>query len=159
MTLLGSANSTLDGESGSSTTSGTTLAEGMEAPVSKMPDSIEAHCQASLKSAKDRDRGPYTASASEKSLNEASGKTGSEKKFYHNVSSGTDFAAQPFCVAEYVEHRTCRRAVTVWTLSRQSRLERVFKQTDSGTQTGSPDPESSENIGGATCANHRQSGG
>ena len=30
-----------------------TLAEGTEAPVPKMPDSIEAHCQASLKSAKD----------------------------------------------------------------------------------------------------------
>ena len=33
--------------------SGTALAEGTEAPVPKMPDSIEAHCQASLKSAKD----------------------------------------------------------------------------------------------------------
>ena len=83
--------------------SGTTLAESMEALVSKMPDSIEAHCQASLKSAKNPDGEPYPAFASEKSWNEASGKTGSEKKFYHNVSSGADFAAQPFCVAEYVE--------------------------------------------------------
>ena len=82
--------------------SGTTLAEDMEARVSKMPDSIEAHCQASLKSVKDPDGGPYSAFASDKSWNEASGKTGSEKKFYHNVSSGADFAAQPFCVAEYV---------------------------------------------------------
>ena len=83
--------------------SGTASVEDMEAPVSKMPDSIEAHCQASLKSAKDPDGEPYPAFASEKSWNEASGKTGSEKKFYHNVSSGADFAAQPFCVAEYVE--------------------------------------------------------
>ena len=60
-----------------------------------MPDSREAHCQASLKSAKDPDRRPYPAFASDKSRNEASGKTGSEKKFYHNVSSGADFAAQP----------------------------------------------------------------
>ena len=47
--------------------SGTTLAEGMEAPVSKMPDSIEAHCQPSLKSAMDPDGEPYPAFASEKS--------------------------------------------------------------------------------------------
>ena len=33
--------------------SGTALAEDTKAPVPKMPDSIEAHCQASLKSAKD----------------------------------------------------------------------------------------------------------
>ena len=33
--------------------SGTALAEDVEAPVLKMPDSVEAHCQASLKSAKD----------------------------------------------------------------------------------------------------------
>ena len=58
--------------------SGSTLAEDMEAPVSKMPDSIEAHCQASLKSAKDPDRGLYTAFASDKSWNEASDKTGSD---------------------------------------------------------------------------------
>ena len=75
--------------------SGTALAEDPEAPVSKMPDSSEAHDQASLKSAKDRDGEPYPAFASEKSRTEASGKTGSEKKFYHNVSSGADFAAQP----------------------------------------------------------------
>ena len=79
--------------------SGTTLAEGIEALVWKMPDSIEAHCQ----SAKDPDGGPYSAFASDKSWSEASGEIGSEKKSYHNVSSGADFAAQPFCVAEYVE--------------------------------------------------------
>ena len=73
--------------------SGTALAEGTEAPVPKMPDSIEAHCQASLKSAKDPDGEPYPAFASEKSWSEASGEKGSEKKFYHNVSSGADFAA------------------------------------------------------------------
>ena len=33
--------------------SGTAFAEDVEAPVLKMPDSVEAHCQASLKSAKD----------------------------------------------------------------------------------------------------------
>ena len=59
--------------------SGTTLAEGMEALVSKMPDSIETHCQGSLKTAKDPDGEPYTVFARDKSWNEASGETGSEK--------------------------------------------------------------------------------
>ena len=56
--------------------SGTALVEGMETPVSKMPDSIEAHCQASLKSAKNPDGEPYPAFASEKSWSEASGEIG-----------------------------------------------------------------------------------
>ena len=74
--------------------SGTALAEGMGVPVSKMPGSIEVLCQASLKTAKDPDRGPYPAYPSGKSWCEACGKTGSGKKFYHNVMSGGDFAAQ-----------------------------------------------------------------
>ena len=73
--------------------SGTALTEDMRVPVSKTPDSIEAHCQASLKSAKDPDGEPYPAFTSEKSWSKASGEIGSEKKFYHNVSSGADFAA------------------------------------------------------------------
>ena len=75
----------------------------MGVPVSKMPGSIEALCQASLKTAKDPDGGPYPVYPSGKSWDEASGNTGSGKKFYHNVMSGADFAAQPYCVAEYVE--------------------------------------------------------
>ena len=103
MTLLSSASSTLDVESGSSTSLVQHLSEVWESPVSKMTDSIEAQYQASLKSAKDPDGEPYPAFASKKSWNEVSGKTGSGKKFYHNVISGADFAAQPSCVAEYVE--------------------------------------------------------
>ena len=103
--------------------SGTALAEDMRVPVLKTPDSIEAHCQVSLKSAKDPDGEPYPAFASEKSWSQASGEIGSEKKFYHNVSSGADFA-------KTVGHRQVP-----------------------------PDPESSENSGGATCAIHRQIGG
>ena len=72
--------------------SGTALVEDMEGPVSKTPDSIEAHDQASLKLAKDPDGGPYPAFASDKLWSEASGEIGSEKKFYHNVSSGADLA-------------------------------------------------------------------
>ena len=55
--------------------SGTALAEGTEAPVPKMPDSIEAHYQASLKTARNPNGEPYPASASEKPWNVASGKT------------------------------------------------------------------------------------
>ena len=73
--------------------SGAALAEGVGVTVSKMLDSIEAHCRASLKTAKDRDGGPYTVYPSGKSWNETSAKTGSEKKFYHNVISGAVSAA------------------------------------------------------------------
>ena len=41
--------------------SGAALAEDMGVPISKMQDSVEAHCQASLKTAEDTDRGPYPA--------------------------------------------------------------------------------------------------
>ena len=53
------------------------------------------HQQASLKAAADPDGGPYPPYPSEKSWDEASRKTGSGKKFCHNVISGADFAAQP----------------------------------------------------------------
>merc|ERR1712136_677436 len=79
--------------------SGAALALDMGVPVSKMEESIEAHYQASLKTAKDPDGGPYPAYPSGKSWDEASGKTGSGKKFYHNVISGAEFAAQPYYVA------------------------------------------------------------
>ena len=55
--------------------SGTALAEDMGVPVSKTPDSIEAHYQASLKTARNPNGEPYPAFMSDKSLDEASGKT------------------------------------------------------------------------------------
>ena len=61
--------------------SGAALAQDMGVPVSKMEESIEAHYQASLKAAADPDGGPYQAYPSRKSYDEASGKTGSGKKF------------------------------------------------------------------------------
>ena len=66
---------------------GTASVEDIEAPVSKMLDSIEAHCQTSLKSAKDPDGEPYPAFTSDKSWDEASGKTGSEKNSWHTDRS------------------------------------------------------------------------
>ena len=51
-----------------------------------MLGSIEALCQASFKTAKDPDGGPYPAYPSGKLWDEASDKTSSGKKFYHNVT-------------------------------------------------------------------------
>ena len=65
--------------------SGTALAEDMEAPVSKMLDSSEAHYQASLKTARNPNGEPYPVFTSDKSWDEASDKIGSEKKFYHKT--------------------------------------------------------------------------
>ena len=79
--------------------SGAALDQDKRVPVSKMEESSEAHYQASLKTAEDPDGGPYTAYLSGKSWGETSGKTGSGKKFDHNVISGADFAAQPYYVA------------------------------------------------------------
>ena len=55
--------------------SGTTLAEDAEAPVSQMPDSSEAQYQASLKTTKNPNGEPYPAFTSDKSWDEAPGKT------------------------------------------------------------------------------------
>ena len=75
--------------------SGAALAQEVGVPVSKMEESMEA----SLKTAKNRDGGPYSAYPSGKSWDEASSKAGSGKKFYNNVISGADFAAQLYSVA------------------------------------------------------------
>ena len=84
--------------------SGAALSQDMGVPVSKMEDSIEAHYQASLKT--DPDGGPYPASPSGKLWDEASGKTGSGEKFYHNVISGADFTAQPYFVTPVIYCRS-----------------------------------------------------
>ena len=110
--------------------SDTASVEDMEAPVLKMPDSIEAHYQASLKTTGNPNGEPYPAFAGDKSWSEASGEIASEKKFYHNVSSGADFAVQPFSVAEYVEAHTRGH---VWT-----RRSSSDHRNGSGTQTGPP---------------------
>ena len=55
--------------------SDTALAEDMGVPVSKTPDLIEAHHQASLKTARNPNGEPYPAFTSDKSWDEASGKT------------------------------------------------------------------------------------
>merc|ERR1719487_1760046 len=59
----------------------------------------EEHFKASEKTAKDPDGGPWPAYPSGKSWDEASGKTGSGKKFCHNVIPGSKVASEPFYVA------------------------------------------------------------
>ena len=69
--------------------SGAALAQDMGVPVSKMEESIEG----SLKPTKNPHGRPYPAYPSGKSWDEASGNTGSGKKFYHNVISGRKFTS------------------------------------------------------------------
>ena len=84
MPSLGSASITLDAESGGSTGWYSTCRRyGSSRPEDAL-DSSEAHYLASLKTTTDPNGEPYPAFSSGKSWNEASGKTGSEKKFYHN---------------------------------------------------------------------------
>ena len=78
--------------------SGATPVQDMGMPVSRLVESIEAHCQATLKMDQVSVGGLLPAYPSGKSWDEASGKTGSGKSFYHNVISEADFAAQPSCV-------------------------------------------------------------
>jgi len=78
---------------------GAALAKDMGVPLQTLVDSHEQHYQASQKTAKDPDGGSYPAYPSGKSWDEPSGKTGSGKKFYHNVIPGSQVATEPFYVA------------------------------------------------------------
>ena len=62
--------------------SGAALAQDIGVSVSKKEKSIEAHYQASWETAKDPDGGPFPAYPSRKPWDEASGMTGSGKKFF-----------------------------------------------------------------------------
>jgi len=79
--------------------SGNDLAKDMGIPVQTLVDTHNVHYEAAQKMAKDPDGGPWPAYPSGKSWDEPSGKTGSGKKFYHNVIPGSEVAAQPFYVA------------------------------------------------------------
>jgi len=79
--------------------SGADLAKDMGIPVQTLADAHEAHYQASKKMAQDPEGGPWSAYPSGKSWDEPSGKTGSGKKFYHNVIPGSQVASEPFYVA------------------------------------------------------------
>merc|ERR1712151_397300 len=79
--------------------SGKKLAQEMGCSVEKIAEVHEQHYQASLKQASDPEGGAYPAYPSGKTHDEPSGKTGSGKKFFHNVIPGSKFADEPFYVA------------------------------------------------------------
>merc|ERR1712166_783471 len=79
--------------------SGADLAKDMGCPLQTLVDTHQAHFEAYQKTEKDPDGGSWPAYPSGKSWDECSGKTGSGKKFYHNVIDGSKVAAEPFYVA------------------------------------------------------------
>jgi len=79
--------------------SGADLAKDMGCPLKTLVDTHQQHYEASEKQKKDPEGGPYPAYPSGKTWDEPSGKTGSGKKFYHNVIDGSKVATEPFYVA------------------------------------------------------------
>merc|ERR1719384_1553057 len=79
--------------------SGEALANDMGIPLSVLEQTHEEHYQAARKTEKDPDGGPFPAYPSGKSWDAASGKTGSGKKFYHNILPGSAVKTEPFYVA------------------------------------------------------------
>merc|ERR1719394_1591203 len=71
----------------------------MGVSVSKIEATHEGHYQAAKKTEKDPDGGSFPAYPSGKSWDAASGKTGSGKKFYHNIIPGSAVKSEPFYVA------------------------------------------------------------
>merc|ERR1712213_299280 len=78
---------------------GEELAKDMGVPLQTLVDAHEAHYQAAKKTEKDPDGGNWPAYPSGKSWDDASGKTGSGKKFYHNIIPGSAVATEIFYVA------------------------------------------------------------
>merc|ERR1719160_1710598 len=79
--------------------SGDALAKDMGIDVQVLVDEHQKHYEAGKKTEKDPDGGSWAAYPSGKSWDEPSGKTGSGKKFYHNIIPGSAVATQPFYVA------------------------------------------------------------
>merc|ERR1712196_638375 len=78
---------------------GVDLAKEMGIDVSVLVEEHNKHFEASQKQEKDPDGGSWPAYPSGKTWDEASGKTGSGKKFYHNIIDGSKVASEPFYVA------------------------------------------------------------
>merc|ERR1712134_81901 len=79
--------------------SGADLAKDMGVDVQVLIDTHDQHYTAAKKTEKDPDGGQFPAYPSGKSWDEASGPTGSGKKFYHNIIPGSQVATEPFYVA------------------------------------------------------------
>jgi hypothetical protein len=78
---------------------GEALAKDMGVPLSVLEQTTEEHYQAAKKMEKDPDGGPFPAYPSGKTWDEVSGKTGSGKKFFHNIIPGSAVKSEPFYVA------------------------------------------------------------
>merc|ERR1711985_48193 len=79
--------------------SGEELAKDMGVALQTLVDSHQQHYQAAKKQEKDPDGGSFPAYPSGKTWDEPSGKTGSGKKFFHNIIPGSAVATQEFYVA------------------------------------------------------------
>merc|ERR1712241_1055766 len=79
--------------------SGEALAQDMGVPLATLVQTHDEHYEAAKKTEKDPDGGSYPAYPSGKSWDAASGKTGSGKKFYHNIIPGSAVKSEPFYVA------------------------------------------------------------
>merc|ERR1719420_824756 len=79
--------------------SGTKWAKDMGVPLSTLEATHQAHFQAAKKTEKDPEGGNFPAYPYGKCWDEPSGKTGSGKKFYHNIIPGSAVASEPFYVA------------------------------------------------------------
>merc|ERR1712054_415074 len=71
----------------------------MGVPLQTLVDAHEGHYQAAKKQEKDPEGGSFPAYPSGKTWDEASGKTGSGKKFFHNIIPGSAVKTQKFYVA------------------------------------------------------------
>merc|ERR1712040_32619 len=78
---------------------GADLAKDMGIELQTLVDTHDGHYEAAKKTEKDPDGGSWPAYPSGKSWDECSGKTGSGKKFYHNIIPGSEVKSQPFYVA------------------------------------------------------------
>jgi len=78
---------------------GEALAKDMGVPLSVLEETTEEHYQSAKKMEKDPDGGPFPAYPSGKTWDAPSGKTGSGKKFYHNIIPGSAVKSEPFYVA------------------------------------------------------------
>eukprot|EP00929_Paragymnodinium_shiwhaense_P019826 TRINITY_DN133_c0_g1_i12.p2 TRINITY_DN133_c0_g1~~TRINITY_DN133_c0_g1_i12.p2 ORF type:complete len:192 (-),score=71.68 TRINITY_DN133_c0_g1_i12:191-682(-) len=71
----------------------------MKVDLKVLEDAHEGHYQAAKKQEKDPNGGPWPAYPNGKTWDEASGKTGSGKKFFHNFIPGSAVKSEPFYVA------------------------------------------------------------
>merc|ERR1712232_1317026 len=79
--------------------SGEEFAKDIGVPLSVLEETHQAHYEAAKKTEKDPDGGSWPAYPSGKSWDDTSGKTGSGKKFYHNIIPGSAVKTQEFYVA------------------------------------------------------------